>query len=85
MNSMIAGSGVTRACLVGVVALAGLGVVHTAHARTPCGDFEECQVLVEINASDGDIGFHWVIDGDDLVATHIDDPNGTRVFEYIVG
>ena len=49
-----------------------------------CGDdlpFGECRVLIEINASDGDIGFHWLADGDDLNATRIDDPNGAKVFE----
>ena len=49
-----------------------------------CGDeedFGECRVLIEINSTDGDIGFHWLADGDDLNATRIDDPNGEKVFE----
>ena len=49
-----------------------------------CGDdqpFGECRVLVEINSTDGDIGFHWLTDGDDLNSTRIDDPNGAKVFE----
>ena len=44
-----------------------------------CGDdlpFGECRVLVEINATDGDVGFHWLADGDELNATRIDDPSG---------
>jgi len=48
-----------------------------------CGDdepFGECRVLVEINSTDGDIGFHWLTDGDDLNSTRIDDPNGVKVF-----
>lgn len=81
MNRMSAGRRAICAGSIGVGALTGIGVVYPAQAKSPCGDFEECQVLVEINASAGDVGFHWVIDGDDLVATHINDPNGTRVFE----
>jgi hypothetical protein len=50
------------------------------HATEPCGDFGECKVLVEINASDGDIGLHWLADGDDLVGTEILDPRGRRIF-----
>lgn len=49
-----------------------------------CGDdlpFGECRVLVEINATDGDVGFHWLADGDELNATRIDDPSGHKVFE----
>ena len=49
-----------------------------------CGDeepFGECRVLIEINSTDGDIGFHWLTDGDDLNSTRIDDPNGAKVFE----
>jgi len=48
-----------------------------------CGDdepFGECRVLIEINSTDGDIGFHWLTDGDDLNSTRIDDPNGEKVF-----
>jgi hypothetical protein len=50
-------------------------------ATEPCDDFGECKVLVEINATDGDIGFHFLVDGDDLNSARIDDPNGTKVFE----
>jgi hypothetical protein len=50
-------------------------------ATEPCGDFGECKVLIEINASDGDIGFHFLMDGDDLIAAGLNDPNGAKVFE----
>jgi hypothetical protein len=50
-------------------------------ATEPCDDFGECKVLVEINATDGDIGFHFLVDGDDLNSARIDDPNGAKVFE----
>lgn len=60
------------------------GVVAGAWATEPCNDednFGECKALIEINASDGDIGFHWLIDGDDLNSTRMDDPNGKKVYE----
>jgi hypothetical protein len=55
-----------------------------ASAEEPCppeGDIDECKVLIEINASDGDIGFHFLGDADDLRSMRIDDPNGAKVFE----
>ena len=52
-----------------------------ASATEPCDDFGECKVLIEINASDGDIGFHFLMDGDDLNSARLRDPNGTKVFE----
>lgn len=50
-------------------------------ATEPCGDFGECKALIEINATDGDIGFHFLMDGDDLNSSAIRDPNGAKVFE----
>jgi hypothetical protein len=67
-----------------VVACAAL-VIGTARgiatATEPCGGFGECKALIEINASDGDIGFHFLMDGDDLNSAKIVDPNGAKVFE----
>ena len=59
-----------------------LGMCTTVTTATePCGDFGECKVLIEINSSDGDIGFHFLMDGDDLNSARIHDPNGIKVFE----
>jgi len=78
-------SNVTNAgCLLtaaSTVVLAAMAPSSARSATTPCGGLEECRVLVEINASDGDIGFHWVVDAEEMVAMHIDDPAGTKVFE----
>lgn len=52
-----------------------------ATATEPCGDFGECKALIEINSSDGDIGFHFLMDGDDLNSARIHDPDGNKVFE----
>jgi len=49
-------------------------------ATEPCGDLGECKVLIEINATDGDIGFHWLIDGDDLLKTKLKGPDGEKIF-----
>jgi len=63
---------------VAVVLGSGVGVVS---ATEPCDDFGECKVLIEINSTDGDIGFHFLMDGDDLNSARIHDPNGVKLFE----
>ena len=61
----------------------GLPVFTTSNvsATEPCEDFGECKVLIEINSSDGDIGFHFLMDGDELNSARIYDPVGRKVFE----
>jgi hypothetical protein len=44
----------------GTVLLLGTGAT-VARAAEPCGDFGECKALIEINATDGDIGFHFLM------------------------
>ena len=70
----------TTVLAAAVTALVG-GSAGIANATEPCGDFEECKVLIELNTTDGDIGFHFLGDGDDLISMRIDDPNGAKVFE----
>ncbi len=73
---------VTSRISLAMAATAFIGVgATTAGATEPCEDFGECKVLIEINSSDGDIGFHWLGDADDLRTMRIDDPNGAKVFE----
>ncbi len=57
----------------------GFGV---ANATEPCGDFGECKVLIEINATDGDIGFHFLMDGDDLIRAALFNPRHRQIFKY---
>lgn len=66
--------------LIGVAALLGLSAPF-ADATEPCDDFGECKALIEINSSDGDIGFHWLGDADDLNSMRIHDPDGKKIFE----
>lgn len=72
--------------LLAAAALAVTGVgLRAAMATEPCGDFGECKTLVEINATDGDIGFHFLMDGDDLNSAKIKDPNGQVIFRDRAG
>jgi len=64
----------------GAALVLGTGTT-TVKATEPCGDFGECKALIEINSTDGDIGFHFLMDGDDLNSGRINDPNGAKVFE----
>jgi hypothetical protein len=69
----------TLAVAAGAVLVLG-AATPAARATEPCGDFGECKTLIEINATDGDIGFHFLMDGDDLISAWLSDPTGARVF-----
>lgn len=71
----------TLSRLTGASALLLIVAWTTAQATEPCDDFDECKVLIEINASDGDIGFHWLGDAGDLRAMRIETPSGQKIFE----
>lgn len=43
--------------------------------------FDEVEVLIEINATDGDIGFHVLLDADAWRKVTIQDPSGKRIFK----
>ena len=60
------------------------GFAGDVNATEPRGDFGECKVLVEINSSDGDIGFHFLADGDDLISTTLFNPRKKKIFSYRV-
>lgn len=66
--------------LTGAALVLGPGTAVVT-ATEPCGDFGECKVLIEINSTDGDIGFHFLMDGDDLEWGKITDPKGKKVFQ----
>jgi hypothetical protein len=71
-------STIVRIAVVTAFIVGSTGSVATA--TEPCFDFGECKVLIEINASDGDIGFHFLMDGDDLIGATIRDPEGQVIF-----
>ena len=63
-------------------AVAVMGITTmVATATEPCGDLGECKALIEINATDGDIGFHFLMDGDDLVKSEVRNPDGEKIFK----
>lgn len=66
--------------LAGVAAVVVATLPGLARATEPCDDFGECKALIEINATDGDIGFHFLMDGDELRSAGMKDPNGKRIF-----
>lgn len=66
------------AAIIAVSVLLALGAARQAVAQEP---FSETKVLVEINATDGDIGFHALLDADAWHEVTIDDPGGKRLFK----
>ena len=71
----------TTVLAAAITALIG-GGAGIANATEPCNDFGECKALVEINASDGDIGFHFLMDGDALVYGAVFNPMHRKIFTY---
>ena len=79
MNMKRAMSTTVLAAAIGALVGTGAGV---ANATEPCGDFGECKALVEINAEDGDIGFHFLMDGDSLIYGALFNPRHRKIFTY---
>jgi hypothetical protein len=69
----------THWAAAGAVSIMALGTT-VATATEPCGGLGECKALIEINASDGDIGFHFLMDGDDLTRSKILNPAKEKIF-----
>lgn len=80
-------------CALAPIAVLGISTLVTgcieADAATPSaskngnntGEFSETSVIVEINATDGDVGFHALLDADAWREARIDDPQGKLLFE----
>jgi hypothetical protein len=64
----------------GAIALSAI-TMTVATATEPCQGFGECKALVEINATDGDIGFHFLMDADDLVSARVKSPSDQVIFK----
>ena len=67
---------------LGAAIAALVGGAGIANATEPCGDFGECKVLVEINSSDGDVGFHFLMDGSDLRYGALFNPRKRKIYSY---
>ncbi|WP_375171046.1 hypothetical protein [Marinobacter sp.] len=51
-----------------------------SHGDEPCNELDECRVLIEINTSDGDIGFHVLFDAEGWRKARIVGPDGKQIF-----
>jgi len=71
----------TTVLAAAIAALVGMSA-GVANAEEPCGDFGECKVLVEINSSDGDVGFHFLMDGTDLRYGALFNPKHRKIYSY---
>ena len=67
--------------LAGVLtsALAGATAAVAEGPRGDLGEFDEFDPIVEINATDGDVGFHMLLDGDAWRSATVFDPGWRRV------
>lgn len=72
----------SRTVLAAAIATLAGGYAGTVNATEPCGDFGECKALVEINSSDGDVGFHFLMDGSDLRYGALFNPRGRKIYAY---
>lgn len=52
-----------------------------ATATSGPAEFAEAEVFTEINATDGDAGFHLAVDGQDWRRVTVHGPNGKRIFD----
>ncbi|MBT8078224.1 MAG: hypothetical protein KJO31_06585, partial [Gammaproteobacteria bacterium] len=69
--------------LLSAAIAAALGMAGTANATEPCGDLGECKTLVEINSTDGDVGFHFLMDGDEFIRAYLFNPYWKKIFNYV--
>jgi len=68
--------------LSGAAVVVIMGITTTvATATEPCDDFGECKVVIELNTTDGDVGFHFLVDGDNLVKIEGMNPKGKKFFK----
>ena len=67
--------------VLGCLGLVLAGGASSAWADAPCGDLGECRVFIEINATDGDIGFHVLFDSDGWKEARILDPGRKLIFK----
>lgn len=66
----------TRTILFSAIALSLAAMAQTAVAE----EFDEVLVRIEVNATDGDVGFHALLDADAWRWLRLDDANGEKVF-----
>lgn len=65
----------------GLVAAAFIHGSVTGVMAAPAGEFDEYDVYAELNNTDGDLGFHALIDGDPWRRLVIKDPNNKKILD----
>jgi hypothetical protein len=78
MKRKIKGRAIPGMALAGFIL--GGGAQHVS-ADEHCGDLGDCRVLIEMNASDGDIGFHTLFDGDAWERALMKSPGGDVILD----
>lgn len=64
-----------------VLSLLSLAIL-AALSTSACAEkveFDELKVIIEINATDGDVGFHALADADAWYQMRVDDPDGNKI------
>lgn len=58
-----------------------LWLAVTSGASWAHEEFSKSKVVIEINTTDGDLGFHVILDADAWKEVSITDPNGHKIFK----
>ena len=70
------------ACTASIAGCGGNGSdSQNTNSQGEVEEFDEIKALIEINATDGDAGFHVLFDADAWKDARIDDPDGNLIFD----
>lgn len=66
-----------------LAATAGMALISNAHAapQERTLPFDQAELFLELNDTDGDLGLHGAIDGDPWKVLEVEDPNGRTIIE----
>lgn len=83
----VPGGSIARPVAMAVAGLAGLGLAASSKAGLTnlkqTLEFEDSRIYIEYNATDNDLGFHVLLDGEDWQALRIYNPDGKLIFRVI--
>jgi hypothetical protein len=68
-----------RTCVMPIVVATMLAATATSTSTVRRQEFEVARVSLELNDTDGDLGFHGVVDGDEWTSLDIVAPDGSRL------
>jgi hypothetical protein len=75
---------IERRWLAVLAAAAVSGVAPAENGKEQEIPFEEARLFFELNDTDGDLGIHGLIDGDEWKRLEIEDPNDVRMLDVLV-